>query len=192
MTNHPPRIAREAGCVRIKNLPKGPNGRYLCRRCNVEVPIGRRTFCSDACVHEWKIRTQPSYVREVVFNRDHGICRICGFLEKTWQADHIVPVAEGGGQCGLDGYRTLCRACHARETGLLRRRLNAAKKAAKQDSLFVAEVRGGNMPTSDLNDDSLPILTKFAETPEQKSERERRQEKRSQFIKHLNELAKPG
>lgn len=48
------------------------------------------------------------------------------------------------------------------------------------------------MPTLDLNDDSLPILTKFAETPEQKSERERRQEKRSQFIKHLNELAKPG
>jgi len=133
MRNHPPRIAREAGFACIKNLPKGPNGRYLCRRCNVEVPIGRRTFCSDACVHEWKIRTQPSYVRKVVFNRDHGICRICGFLEKAWQADHIVPVAEGGGQCGLDGYRTLCRACHARETRALMGRLKAARLERREN-----------------------------------------------------------
>lgn len=93
------------------------------------------------------------------FNRDHGICRICGFLEKTWQADHIVPVAEGGGQCGLDGYRlykdhkwlthgegfnlpidkdhgiirTLCRACHARETSALRRRLKAARLERREN-----------------------------------------------------------
>jgi len=44
-----------------------------------------------------------------------------------WQADHIVPVAEGGGACGLDNLRTLCWRCHGRETGRLRRRLNRTR-----------------------------------------------------------------
>lgn len=29
-----------------------------------------------------------------------------------WDADHVVRVADGGGECGLDGYRTLCQPCH--------------------------------------------------------------------------------
>jgi 5-methylcytosine-specific restriction endonuclease McrA len=36
-----------------------------------------------------------------------------------WQADHIVPVSEGGGLCSLDGYRTLCTACHKKESAAL-------------------------------------------------------------------------
>jgi 5-methylcytosine-specific restriction endonuclease McrA len=41
----------------------------------------------------------------------------------TWEADHVVPVVEGGGQCGLDNFRTLCLSCHRKETAkLLRRR----------------------------------------------------------------------
>lgn len=39
-----------------------------------------------------------------------------------WQADHVVPVIEGGGGCGLDGYRTLCVRCHKVETAALARR----------------------------------------------------------------------
>lgn len=46
-----------------------------------------------------------------------------------WEADHIVPVAEGGGTCGLDNLRTLCKRCHGRETGALRRRINRARSA---------------------------------------------------------------
>lgn len=123
--------------------PRGPSGRRLCRRCSAEVPKGRRTFCSDACVHGWKIRTQGAYVREQVLERDGGICASCGSLTlaslpermrerlqtnagwvannsgSLWQADHIVPVVEGGGLCGLDGYRTLCTACHKRLTAAL-------------------------------------------------------------------------
>ena len=38
-----------------------------------------------------------------------------------WQADHIHAVAEGGGQCGLSNFRTLCTACHLRETAKLLR-----------------------------------------------------------------------
>lgn len=46
-----------------------------------------------------------------------------------WEADHVVPVSEGGAGCGLEGYRTLCRPCHSRESGLLRRRLNARHRS---------------------------------------------------------------
>ena len=134
------------------SLPKGPNGRSLCRWCNLEVPERRFTFCSDWCVHEWRLRTDPGYLREQVFARDKGICTICGvdarvaYLDlkrsrgthrlklldrwglkrisrKTlWDADHIVPVVEGGGECDLDNLRTLCLICHRQQTLELRRR----------------------------------------------------------------------
>lgn len=38
-----------------------------------------------------------------------------------WEADHVVPVSKGGGECGLAGYRTLCLWCHRRVTADLRR-----------------------------------------------------------------------
>jgi 5-methylcytosine-specific restriction endonuclease McrA len=108
----------------------------------------RRTFCSDACVHEWRLRSSPSYVREQVWKRDGGICRRCSFNVKQaeaawrrarppktarqerrawraarprWEADHILPVADGGGECGLDNYRLLCRTCHVAVTAQWRR-----------------------------------------------------------------------
>lgn len=45
-----------------------------------------------------------------------------------WQADHIIPVIEGGGECGLENYRTLCTDCHKSETAALRKRM--ARKEA--------------------------------------------------------------
>jgi 5-methylcytosine-specific restriction enzyme A len=56
----------------------GPNGRLLCRNCGVEVPKGRRTFCGDACVSEWCMRSDVRAQRQAVLDRDHGICAICG------------------------------------------------------------------------------------------------------------------
>jgi 5-methylcytosine-specific restriction enzyme A len=41
-----------------------------------------------------------------------------------WQADHRIAVAEGGKDCGLGNYRTLCLTCHARETKALHNRLS--------------------------------------------------------------------
>src|SRR5229473_4589094 len=58
-------------------LPRGANGRILCRWCNLETPPGRVTFCSDWCVHEWRLRTDAGYLRDQVFLRDRGICAIC-------------------------------------------------------------------------------------------------------------------
>jgi 5-methylcytosine-specific restriction enzyme A len=134
-------------------LPKGANGRNLCRWCNLEVPKGRVTFCSAWCVEEWRLRSDPGYIREKVLERDCGVCAGCGinclhaerqlkrlrgaarlkaFLEwglragsrkSLWDADHIVPVAEGGGECDLQNIRTLCLKCHRAATAELRQRL---------------------------------------------------------------------
>ena len=98
-----------------ESLPKGPNGRSLCRWCNLEVPKGRLTFCSDWCVEEWRLRTDPGYLREKVLQRDRGICAACGvdcMATWLWDADHILPVIEGGGECDLANLRTLCLKCH--------------------------------------------------------------------------------
>jgi 5-methylcytosine-specific restriction endonuclease McrA len=126
-----------------------------CRRCAAALPKGRFTFCSDACVHEWKLRTDPGYLRAKVFERDRGVCAICaldteamrkdkrkldyrarrqfeaewGRRRHLWDADHIVPVAEGGGECELANMRTLCLKCHRRVTAEWRSRCPAVKSA---------------------------------------------------------------
>ncbi len=48
-----------------------------------------------------------------------------------WDADHIVPVIEGGGECGLDNLRTLCIPCHKKETAELRKRMAQQRKASR-------------------------------------------------------------
>jgi 5-methylcytosine-specific restriction protein A len=133
------------------NLAKGVNGRNLCRWCNLEVPKGRHTFCSDWCVEEWKLRSDPGYLRDKVLERDRGLCAVCGTdclaawlhlkrlrgaarlklvrhwgvgsRKSLWDADHVVPVVEGGGECDLANLRTLCLKCHRVATAQLRERL---------------------------------------------------------------------
>ena len=70
-------------------------------------------------------------MRAKVFARDQGLCAMCGRPDGYWEADHIIPVSEGGGLCGLDGYRTLCKLCHGRVSGELRKRLNARRRIEK-------------------------------------------------------------
>ena len=143
------------GRVKPHILPVGEQGRPLCRWCELEILAKRRrTFCSDYCVHQHRLRTDPGYLRDQVFARDKGVCQSChadtiaiysalkcsrgaarqaglsiyGMKTITsrrslWDADHILPVAEGGGQCDLDNLRTLCLPCHREATAQLRLRL---------------------------------------------------------------------
>jgi 5-methylcytosine-specific restriction enzyme A len=202
------RLPDDRGWANQSRLPRGPGGRVLCRRCGKEVPPGRRTFCGDQCVHEWKLTTDPGYQREFVFRRDRGVCADCGldteelrrwrrygfviveqycwpperqkirvwekpgfnyregtdddvrfyvsvdaetrtqvisFLRLSdrymrgresvptsslWDADHIVPVVEGGGGCDLSNLRTLCLVCHRKATADLAARRARKKKDA--------------------------------------------------------------
>ena len=52
-------------------------GRPLCRFCDRRVKYPRRTFCSDKCVHDYKICTDPATARKAVFKRDQGVCARC-------------------------------------------------------------------------------------------------------------------
>ena len=53
-----------------------------------------------------------------------------------WQADHIVPVAEGGGECDLTNFRTLCTPCHKKETSSLNQRLARKRLAESAKGTF--------------------------------------------------------
>ena len=155
MAARPTRTLAEAGRAHPSTLPTGPNGLPLCRWCQLEIlSRRRRTFCSDYCVHQWRLRSDPGYLRDLVFARDRGLCAVChtdtvrayADLRRTrgsarrqalelwglksitarrslWDADHIRPVAEGGGQCDLENLRTLCLPCHREATADLARRL---------------------------------------------------------------------
>ena len=180
-------------------------GRVICScGCGRPPGKGRRTWHSQECVDRWRWANDPQFVRQKLYERDRGVCAICGvdsvrmelramvasgsgwssghgyhariesfhrrngwsrpvpqFLLRTpdrfafhgervtrarlarmermradgwpirrlqswWEADHIVPVAEGGGQCGPENYRTLCIRCHRVVTNQLRQRLRVA------------------------------------------------------------------
>jgi 5-methylcytosine-specific restriction enzyme A len=152
-----------AGRVPRSNPATGPHGRALCRWCLMEILAKRRrTFCSEFCVHQWRLRSDPGYLRDQVLARDRGVCALCAtdtlaaFLDlqrsrgparaealtlwgmksvtarrSLWDADHIRPVAEGGGQCDLDNLRTLCLPCHREVTADLRRRLRTVSSHRK-------------------------------------------------------------
>ena len=169
------RISPNAGHADYEKLQRGPNGRGLCRQCSTEVPAGRRTFCGKKCIEGWRVKTDPSFVRAKLRERDNGVCRVCGLrtndvraalgtlrevavhpyvdgardsfpelfalLQKAkkilgiesrstlWDADHIVEVVRGGGECGLENFQTLCVWCHRVKTARLAAELAAERKA---------------------------------------------------------------
>lgn len=193
-------IERTGHAEAAPRCDRGTNGRGLCRRCGEEVPKGRLTFCGEACIHEWKLRTDPGYLRNQVEKRDRGRCGRCGvrpqawsdhhgiagkladvqrdidrangmskldadawFLIRAkaiherwdelfgvlrglgyvdgrghwWEADHVVAVVEGGGQCGIDNLQTLCLRCHKAKTRAMHRA--RAKGRRRQAALPGAE-----------------------------------------------------
>lgn len=84
----------------------------------------------------WRYGREDRYTKQSNFGRVLGrhraravvlLGRLWGVRvdhRKTlWDADHIVPVAEGGGACGLENLRTLCLRCHKEQTTALAGRL---------------------------------------------------------------------
>lgn len=145
-----------------KATARGPNGRGLCKWCLKEVPPGSRTWCSKTCVNAYLSR-DPRELRKAARKRDKGVCQACGldtvalrrFLDALphrartvlrealkvahrstlYDADHIVPVVEGGGGCEVDNIQTLCAWCHRAKTAKMPRRKKCpAKKKASRSS----------------------------------------------------------
>lgn len=168
--------------------PKGPDGRHLCRWCRKPVDRPRLYWCSDACVEQYSVRANPGHARLRVWERDKGVCALCGTdvgpaqeeLDRLWrrtglrdepsqeakdrlaalgfpwsrwrakphlwEADHIVPVVEGGGETGLDNLRTLCLRCHRAETAKLARRRAAERSRKRFEELREGDRQGRLTP----------------------------------------------
>ena len=50
-----------------------------------------------------------------------------------WQVDHVRPVADGGGCCGLANLRTLCTPCHAQVTARAAGQRAADRRAGREE-----------------------------------------------------------
>ena len=78
------------------------HGNRLCVWCDKPVAKRRTRYCSDECATQYWIRRSPGGMRNYIFERDHGVCALCGldteaFVEafnsilldadgKTWSA----------------------------------------------------------------------------------------------------------
>lgn len=128
------------------------SGRRLCCWCGTPVTGRRVCWCSDDCVLDYKLaKGDQSAARRFVWKLHRGVCQLCqtdvnahrrklveqhGHVPAAhrdqikWDADHIVPIVEGG-RLDRTNLRTLCRACHKGETKKLRGRLSAKRRTKR-------------------------------------------------------------
>lgn len=122
---------------------------------------GRRTrWASDECSLLANrvygvLAGHTSLIRDAVFQRDKGVCAECGCTTGRlqgprarhawrfdvpwldWEADHILPVHQGGGGCWIDNFRTVCVPCHKVKTAAdARRRAEARRNDPTQTSVL--------------------------------------------------------
>ena len=112
------------------------NGRYLrdcvykrdrgiCAICNIDTKQTVKTIRSLY----GDMKTQFLEEHSISTKRKIWIQKHGGGL---WDADHIIPVKEGGGMCGLENIRTLCIKCHKAETKILcKKKVKEEKKKTK-------------------------------------------------------------
>ena len=125
------KVLREKDHRRMKIVGGYVPGR--CRVCGLPVlksdgsPNRRRMYHrgeaweSRNCLEEYSLAEFSSHTKFRVWERDHGKCAACGrqcsdwYKATDWEADHIVPLVDGGG-FGMDNLQTLCKDCHRTKT----------------------------------------------------------------------------
>ena len=92
------------------------NGRYLrdcvykrdnaiCAICNIDTKaIARHALSLEGTIRDEYLKGYSISLKRKIWVRRHG-----GGL---WDADHIIPVKDGGGCSSLENMRTLCISCH--------------------------------------------------------------------------------
>ena len=60
-------------------------------------------------------RAIPIKLRKEVIDANNGVCPTCGEGSKTWEIDHIRPVALGGDN-SRENLVALCEECHLQRT----------------------------------------------------------------------------
>jgi 5-methylcytosine-specific restriction enzyme A len=103
----------------VKQRDKG-----VCAQCGFDAGKLKRILdrASYSIGHYWHVangmrRFAPRW------NWKEALLRQMGFSpnQALWEADHIVEVVDGGGECGLENIQTLCQICHKEKTALMRR-----------------------------------------------------------------------
>ena len=82
----------------------------ICSICKIDTKIISQKALSIINIEDRNIYLKENNisVKRKIWKRKNG-----GGL---WDADHIIPVKDGGGLCGIDNIRTLCIACHKKKT----------------------------------------------------------------------------
>ena len=81
----------------------------ICVLCNLDTKnVAKKAILLDYQERSDYLKEYSISPKRKIWMKKHG-----GGL---WDADHIIPVVKGGGQCGLDNLRTLCIKCHKKVT----------------------------------------------------------------------------
>lgn len=132
--------------------------RGVCARCGMDTEYVKalcRPYLAEACrLQEAGSTTDAALLRLVIvgYLSDLGFSRavVSSAIHKwggvvnthLWEADHVVPVVHGGGGgCGLENLRTLCRACHHEATGQLARLRAKEKRVRAKQARHAARMR---------------------------------------------------
>lgn len=100
----------------------------VCAKCGIDMQAIQdrflRLYTKSLGAYGVQRAYPHSFARLRKLGRRHNLMR-----ENTpYDIDHIKPVVEGGGCCGLDNLQTLCIPCHRADTQRL-----AAKRAGRRD-----------------------------------------------------------
>ena len=95
-------------------------------------------------------------------------------FSSCWEADHIQSVAEGGGQCGLENFRTLCYVCHKKQSAEQARARAAARRAQRKNKSAENAVRDAGAALGSAGD--LARLEQQADRQHQKRHADRCEE----------------
>ena len=127
---------KRAFCI---GYPKSLEGKPLCRipTCLMLLSGRRTSFCSEE--HSKLYSEFFMCFRDAVGYMNQYICAICktDCTGQLWEADHIIPVIEGG-ETTLENGRVLCVPCHRSETRKLAQRRALARRP---EQLSLEQVR---------------------------------------------------
>lgn len=101
-------------------MPRAPK---KCGNHSCENRVQGKTYCIEHAPMNWAGTTRASTTahktwRTTVLSRDKGACQINGpgCTHRVTEADHVVPVAEGGAEHDVNNGQAVCSPCHKRKT----------------------------------------------------------------------------
>lgn len=124
-------------------MPRAPK---QCATPGCDTRVVGRSYCPSHQPVGWKSggwsRTSTAEHRrwrDAVLERDRGVCQIRGrrCVGVATEADHVIPVADGGPEFELANGQAACGPCHREKTGR-----HATTKAAKRRRGAPARVVG--------------------------------------------------